>query len=116
MSLSPLPAGAAPSEPAGGGMSARRPPAPLSVAPMMDVTDRHLRYMLRLLSRRTLLYSEMVTARAVIRGDRQKLLAFHPAERPLALQLGGDDPALAVVAHDHLARAQWLLAAHGSNR
>jgi tRNA-dihydrouridine synthase A len=60
---------------------------------MMDWTDRHCRYLHRRLSRRALLYTEMVTAAAVARGDRDRLLAFHPEERPLALQLGGSDPA-----------------------
>ncbi|MEJ2356963.1 MAG: tRNA dihydrouridine(20/20a) synthase DusA [Deinococcales bacterium] len=73
-------------------MSRRARPHPLSVAPMMDRTDRHFRYLLRGISRHTLLYSEMVTARAVLRGDRERLLGYHPEERPLALQLGGDDP------------------------
>ena len=70
----------------------RAAPAPLSVAPMMARTDRHFRYLLRLLSRRTLLYTEMVTTGALIHGDRDGHLAFSPAERPLVLQLGGDDP------------------------
>lgn len=60
---------------------------------MMDRTDRHLRYFLRQLSRHTLLYTEMITTGAVIHGDRDHLLGFSPEERPLALQLGGDDPA-----------------------
>ncbi|WP_297972686.1 tRNA dihydrouridine(20/20a) synthase DusA [uncultured Amaricoccus sp.] len=64
----------------------------LSVAPMMDWTDRHCRYFHRRFTRRTLLYTEMVTTGAVLRGDRARLLAFHPDERPLALQLGGADP------------------------
>src|SRR5690606_4180309 len=69
-------------------------PRPLiSVAPMMDLTDRHYRYVARLLSRRVLLYSEMITARAVLFGDRSRLLAFSSAETPVVLQLGGDDPA-----------------------
>lgn len=63
------------------------------VAPMMDWTDRHCRYFLRLISRHTLLYTEMLTTAAVLRGDRQRLLGFHPAERPLAIQLGGSEPA-----------------------
>jgi tRNA-dihydrouridine synthase A len=66
----------------------------LAVAPMMAWTDRHCRYFLRLFSPRTLLYTEMVVANAVLRGDREYLLGFDPAERPLALQLGGCDPAL----------------------
>ncbi len=65
-----------------------------SIAPMMDYTDRHCRYFLRLISRRTLLYTEMVTQGAIIHGPRERLLAFHPAEHPLALQIGGSDPAL----------------------
>lgn len=63
-----------------------------SVAPMMDWTDRHDRFFLRLLSTRALLYTEMVTSAAVIRGDRDRLLGFSPAEHPVALQLGGSDP------------------------
>jgi tRNA-dihydrouridine synthase A len=63
------------------------------VAPMMDWTDRHCRYFHRLLSRRALLYTEMVTADAVLHGDRARLLGFSPEEHPLALQLGGSDPA-----------------------
>jgi tRNA-dihydrouridine synthase A len=63
----------------------------LSVAPMMDWTDRHCRYFLRLIARRALLYTEMVPAPAILLGDRERLLAFDPAERPLALQLGGAD-------------------------
>ncbi len=73
-------------------MSRRVRAYPLSVAPMMDRTDRHFRYLLRGITRHTLLYSEMVTARAVLRGDRDRLLGYDPEERPLALQLGGDDP------------------------
>lgn len=64
----------------------------LSVAPMMDWTDRHCRYLHRLMSRHTLLYTEMVTAPALIHGDRDRLLGFDPAEQPVALQLGGSDP------------------------
>src|SRR5262245_54206103 len=59
---------------------------------MMDWTDRHCRFFHRLLTRRTLLYTEMVTTGAVIHGDRMRLLAFDPAEHRLALQLGGSDP------------------------
>ena len=61
---------------------------------MMEWTDRHCRYFLRLLSSSALLYTEMVTAQAVVHGDRQRLLGFHPAEHPVALQLGGSDPEL----------------------
>ncbi len=65
-----------------------------SVAPMMDWTDRHCRVIHRLMSRRARLYTEMVTAQAVIRGDRQRLIGFDAVEHPVALQLGGNDPAL----------------------
>jgi tRNA-dihydrouridine synthase A len=64
----------------------------LSVAPMMDWTDRHCRYLHRVLSRHTLLYTEMVTAPAVLHGDPERLLGFDAAEHPVALQLGGSDP------------------------
>ncbi len=67
-------------------------PARLSVAPMMDWTDRACRAFHRVLSRRALLYTEMVTAAAVRHGDRGRLLGFDPAEQPVALQLGGSDP------------------------
>ncbi len=59
---------------------------------MMDWTDRHCRYLLRLISRRVLLYTEMVPTGAVLHGDRARFLGFDPAEHPLALQLGGADP------------------------
>src|SRR5271156_6504406 len=63
-----------------------------SVAPMMEWTDRHCRFFHRLLTRRALLYTEMLTTGAVLHGDRARLLRFHPAEHPLALQLGGAEP------------------------
>jgi tRNA-dihydrouridine synthase A len=63
------------------------------VAPMMEWTDRHCRFFHRLLTRRALLYTEMLTTGAVLHGDRARLLRFDPAEHPLALQLGGSDPA-----------------------
>ena len=65
----------------------------LSVAPMMDWTDRHCRYFHRLLSRHALLYTEMIVAAAVVRGDGRRLLAYGETEHPVALQLGGCDPA-----------------------
>jgi tRNA-dihydrouridine synthase A len=65
----------------------------LSVAPMLDWTDRYCRYFLRLISRHTLLYTEMVTSGAVLHGDRARFLDFDPQEHPLALQLGGSEPA-----------------------
>ena len=68
----------------------------LSVAPMMDRTVRHFRYFMRQITRRTLLYTEMVTTGAILNGDakgtlreRQKLLGFSPLEKPLSLQLAG---------------------------
>ncbi len=64
----------------------------LSVAPMMERTDRHFRYFMRQITRNTLLYTEMITTAALHYGDRAKLLDFSPEEKPLALQLGGDDP------------------------
>ena len=64
----------------------------ICVAPMMDWTDRHCRYFLRLINRRALLYSEMVTTGAILFGDKDRHLAFDPAEHPVALQLGGADP------------------------
>ncbi|MEP3635213.1 MAG: tRNA dihydrouridine(20/20a) synthase DusA [Shimia thalassica] len=66
--------------------------AKLSVAPMMDWTDRHCRYLHRLMSRNTLLYTEMVTSPALVRGGALHLLKYHPSEHPVALQLGGSDP------------------------
>jgi tRNA-dihydrouridine synthase A len=64
-----------------------------AVAPMIDWTDRHYRYFARQLSRHALLYTEMIVADAVLRGDRERLLQFHGDESPVALQLGGNDPA-----------------------
>jgi len=65
----------------------------LSIAPMMDWTDRHCRYFHRLLTRRAVLYTEMVTSAAVVHGDRERLIGFDPAEQPVVLQLGGSEPA-----------------------
>jgi tRNA-dihydrouridine synthase A len=59
---------------------------------MMDHTDRHYRYFMRQLTKHTLLYTEMVTTAAILHGDRDRLLGFSPDEKPLALQLGGDNP------------------------
>ncbi|WP_296815154.1 tRNA dihydrouridine(20/20a) synthase DusA [Brevundimonas sp.] len=64
----------------------------LSVAPMMDWTDRHCRAFHRAFTSQTLLYTEMVTTGAVLHGDRERLLGFDPVEQPVALQLGGSDP------------------------
>tara|TARA_B100000945_G_scaffold134548_1_gene107409 strand:- start:2347 stop:3351 length:1005 start_codon:yes stop_codon:yes gene_type:complete len=63
----------------------------ISVAPMMDCTDRHDRYFLRLISKNVMLYTEMVVTKAVLRGDKEKLLKFNNLEKPLALQVGGSD-------------------------
>src|SRR5215470_2113869 len=63
------------------------------IAPMMEWTDRHCRFFHRLLTRRALIYTEMITTGAVLHGDRARLLAYDPAEHPLALQLGGSEPA-----------------------
>ena len=72
---------------------APRPAPRLAVAPMMDWTDTHCRVLHRLMSRRTLLYTEMVTAPALVRGGARRLLRFDPSEHPVACQLGGSDPA-----------------------
>ena len=66
----------------------------VSVAPMMDCTDRHERYFLRLISKNVLLYTEMVVSEAIDRGDKKKLLSFNLNEKPVALQLGGSSPRL----------------------
>ncbi|MGL4239895.1 MAG: tRNA dihydrouridine(20/20a) synthase DusA, partial [Beijerinckiaceae bacterium] len=68
-------------------------PWTFSVAPMMDWTDRHCRAFHRVLTRRALLYTEMVTAGAVIHGDRERIIGFSPMEHPVAVQLGGSEPA-----------------------
>jgi tRNA-dihydrouridine synthase A len=65
-----------------------------AVAPMMDWTDRHCRAFHRTLTKRARLYSEMVTAQAVVRGDANRLIGFDPVEHPVALQLGGSEPSL----------------------
>ena len=66
----------------------------VSVAPMMDCTDRHERFFLRLISKNVLLYTEMVVSEAISRGDKEKLLSFDLREKPVALQLGGSTPKL----------------------
>lgn len=73
-----------------------RPPLDrrLSIAPMMEQTTPAFRYLARLITHHTLLYTEMVVAQAVIKGDRNRLLAYSPEEHPLAIQLGGSDPLL----------------------
>lgn len=82
-----------------------RPDWRLSVAPMMDWTDRHCRYFHRLLSRRARLYTEMVTTGALLHGDVPRHLDFDEAEHPVALQLGGSEPA--DLAHCARLGAQW---------
>lgn len=67
-------------------------PPELSVAPMMAWTDRHYRYLIRLSTRQTRLFTEMITTGALLHGPRQRLLRYHPAEHPLAIQLGGSEP------------------------
>tara|TARA_Y100000590_G_scaffold116863_1_gene133408 strand:+ start:1118 stop:2110 length:993 start_codon:yes stop_codon:yes gene_type:complete len=66
----------------------------VSVAPMMDCTDKHERYFLRLISKNILLYTEMIVSEAIDRGDKKKLLSFNIQEKPVALQLGGSSPKL----------------------
>jgi len=66
----------------------------VSIAPMMDCTDRHERYFLRLISKNTLLYTEMIVSEAISRGDKKKLLEFNINEKPVALQIGGSSPKL----------------------
>ena len=67
-------------------------PCTVSVAPMMDWTDKHCRYFFRLLSSFTQLYTEMITSKAILRGDKNRLLDYNSREHPLVLQLGGSDP------------------------
>ena len=69
----------------------------VSVAPMMDCTDRHERYFLRLISKNVLLYTEMIVSEAIDRGDKKKLLSFNVNEKPLALQVGGSSPNFAAL-------------------
>ena len=76
------------------------------VAPMMEWTDRHCRYFLRLISRRAFLYTEMVTAEAVLYGNRERVLGFSPEEHPVGLQLGGSDA-------NKLAKAAKIAADYG---
>lgn len=71
---------------------ANMPEKKFSVAPMMEWTDRHCRFFHRLLTRKAVLYTEMITTGAITHGDRARLLGFDPFEHPVALQLGGSDP------------------------
>lgn len=84
------------------------PPRRLSVAPMLDWTDRHYRYMARQITRNTWLYSEMVNAGAIVYGDKDRFLMFNEGEQPVALQLGGSDPS-------DLAKAAKAVEAYGYN-
>ena len=69
------------------------PPRRLAVAPMLDWTDKHYRHMARQITRHSWLYSEMINAGAIIHGDKTRFLMFNEGENPLALQLGGSEPA-----------------------
>ncbi|MFW5814810.1 MAG: tRNA dihydrouridine(20/20a) synthase DusA [Spirochaetota bacterium] len=82
------------------------PTPPVSIAPMMEKTDRHYRYLMRQITRHTLLYTEMITTGAILHGDRDYLLGFDELEHPLSLQLGGDDP-------DELYRAVGIAEEYG---
>lgn len=84
------------------------PPRRLSVAPMLDWTDSHYRYMARQITRHTWLYSEMINAGAIVYGEANRFLAFNDGEQPLALQLGGSDP------YD-LAKASAIASRYGYN-
>ena len=82
----------------------------IHVAPMMDWTDRHCRYFMRLLHPTAILYTEMVTAAAVHHGDAERLLCFNDAEHPVALQLGGSDPGLMAAATRQAAKHTPVIA------
>ncbi len=77
--------------------------SPIAVAPMMDWTDRHCRYFMRLLSPSALLYTEMITAAAIHHGDARRFLQYNAVEHPLAIQLGGSDPVLMASAAEYAA-------------
>ena len=64
----------------------------IAIAPMMDYTDKHFRYLMRLITKKTLLFTEMITTGAIIHGDQQKFLSYNHAEHPVAIQIGGRDP------------------------
>ncbi len=78
----------------------------IQVAPMMDYTDRHCRYFFRLISKNVLLFTEMITAKAILHGKQNKLLAYHEQEHPICLQLGGSNP-------NELAHATKIAAEYG---
>jgi len=79
----------------------------LSIAPMLDWTDRHFRYLARQISRHTWLYTEMINAGAIIHGDPARFLEYNDCEHPIALQLGGSDPAQLVQAAKKVAQYQY---------
>ena len=81
-------------------------PAPISLAPMMDYTDRHFRYLLRIISKELVLYTEMITAKAIIYGKADRLLAFSGQEHPVVCQIGGSEP-------DELAQAAKIIETFG---
>ncbi|MEJ2090245.1 MAG: tRNA-dihydrouridine synthase [Gammaproteobacteria bacterium] len=87
-------------------MSTERTANAVYVAPMMAWTDRHCRYLLRLAAAQTTLFTEMISAPALLHGPAERLLAHHPAEHPLVIQLGGSDP-------DELAAAAAIAAERG---
>lgn len=78
----------------------------ICLAPMIDWTDKHFRYFIRLLTKNAVLYTEMITTGAVLHGDQEYLLAYNPEEHPVALQLGGSDP-------DALAKSAKIAKAYG---
>ncbi|MDF7676479.1 tRNA dihydrouridine(20/20a) synthase DusA [Neisseriaceae bacterium ESL0693] len=85
-----------------------KPSRTLSVAPMLDWTDKHYRFMARLITHHAWLYTEMIHANAIVYGKTNDLLQFHPQEQPIALQLGGSEPEL-------LAKAAQMAASYGYN-
>ena len=84
-----------------------RPKRTLSIAPMLDWTDRHFRYLARQISRHTWLYTEMINAGAIIHGDPARFLEYNECEHPIALQLGGSDPAQLAQAAKKVAQYQY---------
>ena len=87
-------------------MQTPRPKRTLSVAPMLDWTDRHFRYLARQISRHAWLYTEMINAGAIIHGDPARFLEYNDCEHPIALQLGGSDPAQLAQAAKKVAQYQ----------
>ena len=78
----------------------------ISIAPMMDWSDRHYRFFMRLITKRALLYTEMITTGAIIHGDRDRFLRYNAEEHPIAIQLGGSDP-------DQLAKCATIVTDYG---